>query len=47
MDICIVTDSTREYLPSADIPIVQITPILGAHLGVGALGFACISSKEN
>jgi DegV family protein with EDD domain len=37
----------KEYLPDADIPIVQITPVLGAHLGVGALGFACISSKEN
>jgi DegV family protein with EDD domain len=37
----------KEYLPNSDIPIVQITPVLGAHLGVGALGFACISSKEN
>jgi DegV family protein with EDD domain len=36
----------REYLPDADIPIVQITPVLGAHLGIGALGFACIS-KDN
>jgi fatty acid-binding protein DegV len=36
----------KEYLPHGDIPIVQITPVLGAHLGVGALGFACIS-KEN
>ncbi len=32
----------KEYLPHADIPIVQITPVLGTHLGVGALGFACI-----
>ena len=36
----------KKYLPNGDIPIVQITPVLGAHLGVGALGFACIS-KEN
>lgn len=36
----------KSYLPNGDIPIVQITPVLGAHLGVGALGFACIS-KEN
>ncbi len=35
----------KEYLPQGDIPIVQITPALGAHLGVGALGFACISTK--
>lgn len=36
----------KQYLPHDDIPIVQITPVLGAHLGVGALGFACISTKE-
>jgi len=36
----------KKYLPNGDIPIVQITPVLGAHLGVGALGFACIS-KDN
>jgi fatty acid-binding protein DegV len=35
----------KHLLPSGDIPIVQITPVLGAHLGVGALGFACISTK--
>lgn len=39
--------SIKKYIPQGDIPIVQITPVLGAHLGVGALGFACISSKEN
>jgi DegV family protein with EDD domain len=36
----------QHYLPNGEIPIVQITPVLGAHLGVGALGFACISIKE-
>jgi DegV family protein with EDD domain len=38
-------DQIREYLPGKDIPVVQITPVLGAHLGVGALGFACISQE--
>lgn len=37
----------KDYLPHSEIPIVQITPVLGAHLGVGALGFACITTKEN
>lgn len=37
----------KEYLPDGDIPIVQITPVLGAHLGIGALGFACISLKKS
>jgi DegV family protein with EDD domain len=35
----------RDFLPIGDVPIVQITPVLGAHLGVGALGFACISKE--
>jgi DegV family protein with EDD domain len=35
----------RSFLPDGDIPIVQITPVLGAHLGVGALGFAVISKE--
>jgi len=36
----------RDFLPSGgDVPIAQITPVLGAHLGIGALGFACISKE--
>jgi DegV family protein with EDD domain len=35
----------KSYLPDGDIPIVQITPVLGTHLGVGALGFACVSKE--
>ena len=32
-------------LPSGDIPSVDITPVIGTHLGPGAIGFACISAK--
>jgi DegV family protein with EDD domain len=38
-------ERVRSFLPNGDIPIVQITPVLGAHLGVGALGFAAISKE--
>ena len=39
-------DRIRDSLPiGGDVPIVQITPVLGAHLGIGALGFACISKE--
>jgi len=38
-------ERVREFLPDGEIPIMQITPVLGAHLGIGALGFACVSSK--
>ncbi len=36
----------KHLLPDGNIPIVQITPVLGVHLGVGALGFACVSKRE-
>jgi DegV family protein with EDD domain len=38
-------ESVRAYWPESDVPVLQITPVLGAHLGIGALGFACISRK--
>jgi DegV family protein with EDD domain len=38
-------ESVRAYWPESDVPVLQITPVLGAHLGVGALGFACISRR--
>jgi len=38
-------ETVRAYWPDSAVPVVQITPVLGAHLGVGALGFACISKE--
>jgi len=35
----------RLYFPPGKVVIAQITPVLGAHLGIGALGFACISKE--
>jgi len=32
-------------LPAGEIPSVDITPVLGAHLGPNAVGFACISRR--
>jgi fatty acid-binding protein DegV len=31
-------------LPGGDIPAVDITPVIGAHLGPGAYGFAVVSA---
>jgi len=36
-------EKARQYLPARDIPVVQITPVLGTNLGIGALGFAGIA----
>lgn len=33
------------YFSQGQVLIAQITPVLGAHLGIGALGFACISKE--
>ena len=38
-------EQVRSFLPQDVVSIVQITPVLGAHLGIGALGFACISKE--
>ena len=38
-------EQVRSFFPEGKVPIVQITPVLGAHLGIGALGFACISKE--
>ena len=38
-------EQVRSYFPQGVVSIVQITPVLGAHLGIGALGFACISKE--
>jgi len=35
----------RSCFPQSGVLITQITPVLGAHLGIGALGFACISKE--
>jgi DegV family protein with EDD domain len=33
----------RDLLPAGDIWVEEITPVLGAHIGPGVVGFACIS----
>lgn len=39
-------EQVRSSFPQGEeVLIVQITPALGAHLGIGALGFACISKE--
>jgi len=35
----------RSLLPEGDIWVEEITPVLGAHIGPGVIGFACISRE--
>ena len=39
-------DQASKYLPDGEIMIQQITPVLGANLGIGALGFAGIAKEK-
>jgi DegV family protein with EDD domain len=39
-------EQIRSFFPEdGRVPVVQISPVLGAHLGIGAIGFACISKE--
>jgi fatty acid-binding protein DegV len=35
----------ERYLPDREIITVDITPVIGAHLGPGAVGFAIVSEE--
>jgi len=39
-------EEVRGRLPEGDIWIQEINPVLGAHIGLGVIGFACISSQK-
>jgi len=41
----VLYQQTLPYFQQGEVLIAQITPVLGAHLGIGALGFACISKE--
>ncbi len=40
-----VLQEVRGLLPAGDIWVEEITPVLGAHIGPGVIGFACISKE--
>jgi len=35
----------RHLLPAGEIPVGIITPVLGAHIGPGVVGFSCVTAK--
>ncbi len=36
----------QHLLPEGQVLSVDVTPVLGTHLGPGAVGFACVSAKD-
>ena len=37
--------SAQHLLPADDVLSLDITPVLGAHLGPGAVGFSCVTAR--
>ena len=42
----IITDKLREKYGLTDIDILPVSPVLGAHIGLGAIGVAIIAKKQ-
>jgi DegV family protein with EDD domain len=44
-------ESLRQHvahlLPDGELTSVDITPVIGAHIGPGAVGFACVSARSS
>jgi DegV family protein with EDD domain len=36
----------QHLLPGGEVPSVDITPVIGAHIGPGAVGFACVAVRK-
>ena len=36
----------QHLLPEGEAPSVDITPVIGAHIGPGAVGFACVTARR-
>jgi fatty acid-binding protein DegV len=37
----------QHLLPEGETPSVDITPVIGAHIGPGAAGFACVTAHSS
>ncbi len=38
-------ETAKHLLPAGDLLTVNITPVLGAHIGPGVIGFVCVAAK--
>jgi DegV family protein with EDD domain len=36
----------QHLLPEGEVPSVDITPVIGTHIGPGAVGFACVTARK-
>jgi DegV family protein with EDD domain len=38
---------TAELLADLEVPHLEINPVIGAHIGPGAVGFVCVTARED
>jgi DegV family protein with EDD domain len=38
-------EQVRLFLPYGEVALVDISPVIGAHIGPGALGFVCVTRE--
>jgi DegV family protein with EDD domain len=38
-------EHVRELLPEGETPVIDITPVIGAHVGPGTVGLACLQAR--
>jgi DegV family protein with EDD domain len=43
----LLRQEAQHLLPPGETPSVDITPVIGTHLGTGTAGFACIMSRKS
>jgi DegV family protein with EDD domain len=41
----VLLEEVRDQLPQGEIWVQEISPVLGAHIGPGVVGFACVSAR--
>jgi DegV family protein with EDD domain len=43
----VLRQQAQHLFPSSEAPLsVEVTPVIGAHIGPGAVGFACVTARE-
>ena len=43
----LLRQEAKHILPPGETPSVDITPVIGTHLGTGTAGFACITARKD
>lgn len=42
----VASTAAEHLLPEGEVPIIDITPVIGAHVGPGTVGFAGVQARD-